>query len=229
MIHNIKTLGNINPKLYGGVNSDFFVKGFNVHIGLDYKFGGTVFSYSNNYLMGNGVIQASLPYRDESQGGVAYYIDNTSGLTIPWQHNQPAPTAARDRVVYHDGMILDGVKEVNNGGNVSYVKNDIITSAVSYYQSYISDNSTSWPPDRLFKNDYIKLREISLSYTLPKNISDKLKMQKLTITAAARNLGYLHKTLPNVDAEAALGAQGYIENSFYPSTRTFSLGLNLSF
>lgn len=224
-----KTLGNINPKLYGGVNSDFFVKGFNVHIGIDYKFGGTVFSYSNNYLMGNGVIKASLPFRDESQGGMAYYIDNTSGQTVAWQHNQPAPAAARDKVVYHDGMILNGVKEVNNGGNITYVKNDIITSAVTYYQSYLSDNSTSWPPDRLFKNDYIKLREISLSYTLPKNISEKLKMQKLTVTAAARNLGYLHKTLPNVDAEAALGAQGYIENSFYPSTRTFSLGLNLSF
>lgn len=228
-VSKFKTLGNINPKLFGGLSSDFFFQGFNFHIGLDYKFGGTVFSYSNNYLMGNGVIKASLPFRDESQGGLAYYIDNTSGKTVPWQHNQPAPAAAKDKIIYHDGVILNGMKEVSNGGNVTYVKNDIITSAVGYYQSYISDNSTSWPPDRLFKNDYIKLREISLEYTLPKRISDKLKLQKLSVTAAARNLGYLHKTLPNVDAEAALGAQGYIENSFYPAVRSFSLGLNVSF
>ncbi|MNY49480.1 hypothetical protein D3C86_1849110 [compost metagenome] len=121
------------------------------------------------------------------------------------------------------------MKEVNNGGNITYVKNDIITSSIAYYKTYLSDNSVSWPPDRLFKNDYIKLREISLEYTIPKRMSDKLKLQKLSVTAAARNLGYLHKTLPNVDAEAALGAQGYIENSFYPAVRSFSLGLNVSF
>ena len=205
---------NVNPDVFGGLYSDLFFKGFNFHFGIDYKFGGTIFSFSNNYLMGNGVIKASLPGRDEQQGGLAYYVDKTTGKTIPWQHNQPAPANAKDGIVYHDGMILDGVKEITTGGTTKYERNDIILSSVSHYQSYINDLATSWPPDRLFKNDYIKLREISVDYTLPSRVSGFLKLQKVSLTAAIRNLGYIYKTLPNVDAEAALGAQGYIEYSF---------------
>ncbi|TDH28610.1 SusC/RagA family TonB-linked outer membrane protein [Segetibacter sp. 3557_3] len=227
--NNFKTFGNINPKAYGGLYSDFFLKGFNFHVGIDYKFGGKVFSYSNNYLVGNGVIKSTLANRDESQGGQAYYIENGTNKKIAWEHNKPAPANAVGGRVHHDGMILDGVKAVTTGGVTKYEKNDIIIAAPAYYQTYISDNSTGWPPDRLFTNDYIKLRELSVDYTIPRRISSMLHLQKLTITAAARNLFYLHKTLPNVDAESTLGAQGYVENSFYPSLRTFTFGVNVSF
>lgn len=226
----LKTMGNVNPKAFGGIYSDFFLKGFNFHIGIDYKFGGTIFSYSNQYLMGNGVIEATLPYRDEANGGMAYYIEKTTNRKIAWQHNQAAPANSADGIVYHDGLILPGMKAIDQGGGqMKYEPNDIIISAGSYYQTYISDLSTSWPPDRLFKNDYIKLREISVEYTIPKRISNMLKLQKLSLNLAVRNLGYLYKTLPNVDAEAALGAQGYIENSFYPAIRSYSAGINVSF
>ncbi|MCS3798931.1 hypothetical protein [Niastella sp. OAS944] len=220
---------NVNPKVFGGVYSDFSFKGFNFHFGIDYKFGGSIFSYTNNYLMGTGVIKASLHGRDEATGGMAYYEDNATGAKVAWEHNKPAPANARDGIVYHDGIVLDGVKEVNAGGTVKYERNDVIVAAPAYYQTYINDNSTSWPPDRLFKNDYIKLREISIDYALPAKVSNMLKLQKLSLTAAVRNLGYLYKTVPNIDPESALGAQGYIENSFYPSIRSFIFGVNVSF
>jgi hypothetical protein len=68
-----------------------------------------------------------------------------------------------------------------------------------------------------------------VEYTLPQKLSNMLKLQKLSVTAAVRNIGYIYKSLPNLDAEATLGAQGYIENSFYPSIRSYSLGVNVSF
>ncbi len=222
-------VGNVNPKLFGGLYSDFFMKGFNFHIGIDYKYGGSVFSYSNQYLVGNGVIKSTLPNRDEANGGLAYYIETGTNKKIPWQHNQPAPANAAGGVVYHDGLILDGVKTVVTGGVTKYEKNDIIIAAPAYYQTYISDVSTGWPPDRVYKNDYIKLREISLDYTIPKKISDKLKLQKLSVNVAVRNLGYIYKAIPNIDAEATLGSQGFVENSFYPSIRSFIFGINISF
>ncbi|WP_018630406.1 SusC/RagA family TonB-linked outer membrane protein [Niabella aurantiaca] len=220
---------NVNPKMFGGLYSDFFLKGFNLHFGLDYKFGGTIFSYTNNYLMGTGVIKASLPGRDEEHGGIAYYIDKDNGSKVRWEHNKPAPANAEDGIVYHDGIVLDGVKEITNGDQVTYAKNDIIVDAPYYYGTYINDLSTSWPPDRLFKNDYIKIRELALQYTLPVKLVQRVGLQKLTLTAAARNLGYIYKTVPNIDPEGALGAQGYIENSFYPSIRSYSFGVNVSF
>jgi hypothetical protein len=220
-----QTVGNVNAKVFGGVYSDFFFKGFNFHVGVDYKFGGKIFSYTNYYLMGTGAIKASLPGRDESKGGMAYYIQTGTNNRIPWQHNQAAPPDAAGGIVYHDGMILPGVVADGN----AFKPNNIIISPVAYYQSYINDLSTSWPPDRLFKNDYIKLREIAVSYSIPARISSKLGIQKLSLSAAVRNLGYIYKTVPNIDPEATLGAQGYIENSFYPSVRSFNLGINVSF
>lgn len=224
-----KKFGNVNPDAFGGLYSDFFMKGFNFHIGFDYKFGGQVFSYSNNYLVGNGVIKSTLFGRDEENGGLAYYIEQGSNKKIPWQHNQPAPANAVGGLVYHDGMILDGVMQVTENGVTKYVPNTQLVAAPTYYQTYINDAGGAWPPDRLAKNDYIKLREISIDYTIPTKLSQMLKLQKLTVTAAVRNLGYIYKSIPNIDAEATLGAQGFIENSFYPSLRTYTLGLNVSF
>lgn len=222
-------VGNINPKMFGGLYSDFFLKGFNFHFGIDYSYGATVFSYSNNYLMGNGVIEASLKYRDEANGGMAYYIEQGTNRKVPWQHNQAAPANAVGGLVYHDGLILDGVKEVNSGGTIKYEPNDKVISAIEYYTTYISDVSTGWPPDRTYKNNYIKLREMSVSYSLPKKISDMLRVQKLTLNVSVRNLGYIYKSIPNIDAEATLGAGSFVENSFYPTTRSFLFGINLAF
>ncbi|MGJ7030814.1 SusC/RagA family TonB-linked outer membrane protein [Niabella hirudinis] len=219
----------VNPRMFGGLYSDFFFKGFNFHFGLDYKFGGTIFSYTNNYLLGLGVTKESLFGRDEANGGLAYYIDNTTGKKVAWEHDQAAPAAAKGGIVYHDGIILDGVKAQTKDGSTTYVKNDIIQAAPSYYQTFISDAGGFWPPDRLFKNDYIKFREISIGYTIPAKISQKVKLQKVMLTASVRNLGYLYKTVPNIDVESALGAGQFIENSFYPSLRSYIFGVNVSF
>jgi len=223
-----KVAGNVTPKLFGGLNSDFNYKGFNFHIGLDYKYGGSVLSISNFYLQGNGVVKSTLPYRDEANGGMAYY--KVGSTKVPWDHNKPAPANSSDGKVYHDGLILDGVKAVTDGsGKTTYVKNSQIIAAVDYYSTYINDAGGTYTPDRLFKNNYIKVREISAEYTLPQKFSKKLKLQKLSINASARNLFYLYKTLPNVDAEAALGGGEYAEYSFYPSVRSYNLGIKASF
>ena len=217
--------GNVMPKLYGGFISDFQYKNFNFRIGLDYKYGGTIFSYTNNRLTGVGQLENTMPYRDEENGGQAYYI-NSSDKNVPWQHSQPAPAQSKDGKVYHDGLILPGVKLDDNG---KYVPNDIMTSASSYYSSYADDLANAFPPDRMFENNYIKVREVALSYTLPASMAKRIKMQRLTITAAARNLFYLYKSIPNIDPEGALGADVFVENTIYPTQRTYSLGLNVAF
>ncbi len=217
--------GNVNPKLYGGVLSDFHYKNFNFRIGLDYKYGGTIFSYTNSRLTGVGQLESTLKYRDQQHGGLAYYLDGT-GNRVAWQHDQAAPPASADGHVYHDGLILPGVKlDANN----KYVKNDIITSATTYYESYANDLASSFPPDALKKNDYIKLREAAISYTISKKLADKLRFQAMTVTLAGRNLFYLYKTIPNIDVESATGADGYVENTVFPGQKTFSLGLNIAF
>lgn len=217
-------VANVMPDVFGGIISDITYKNFVLHAAADYKFGGRLFSISNYYLMGNGVTRNTLPYRDEATGGIAYYLDADSRL-VRWEHNATAPPQSKDGKVYHNGMILPGVKEAQG----SYVPNDILVSSSSYYQTYINDIGGYYFPDQLFKNNYIKLREISLTYNVPMKFAKRYGFQKLSLMASARNLFYFYKTLPNVDAESALGAQSYTENSFYPTTRSFNFGLTASF
>lgn len=216
-----KKNSNINPAFLGGFNTSFFYKNFNINLGFDYKFGGALLSMSNYYLMGNGLSKESLAYRDEKHGGMAYYI-NADNVKIPCEHNATAPAGAKENRVYHDGLILNGVKEDGQ-------KNDIILSAYEYYSTYIHDMSADLQPDNIYKNDYIKFREIGISYTIPKRLVEKAKLQKVTLTATARNLFYLYKAIPNIDAESTLGTNSYEEYSFFPTTRSFGIGITASF
>lgn len=213
---------NVNPKFIGGINTALFYKNFRFSMGLDYSFGSSIISMSNYYLIGNGLVKSTLKNRDEAHGGLGYYVDKATNKTVPVAHDAVAPANAKDGEIYHDGMILPGVK-------ADGTKNDVIVSAVSYYKSFIHDMGGDLQPDNISKNNYIKLREISLSYTLPKRWVQKVNLQKVTLSASARNLLYLYKSIDNIDAENTLGANSYMEYSFIPAIRSYSLGLTVSF
>lgn len=199
-------VGNINPDIYGGLTSNWYFRGswgtVNLMAGIDYKFGGKILSYSNYYLKGNGLTKQTLKYRDAAHGGQEW-------------------TDASGRV-RHDGLILDGAAPDGQ-------PNKKMIGASDYYSSFIHDASTGWQPDNIQKNDYVKFREIALSYTVPKRISGMLKLQKLSFTLTARNLFYIYKTIDNIDSESTLGSNSWVENSVYPSLRSYGFKINLSF
>ena len=225
-----KKFGNISDNFFGGFMSDFYYKGLNFHVGLDYKFGGSLFSYTNYYTLGMGITNATLPYRDESHGGLAYYVDDATGKKVQWEHNQAAPPEARDGLVYHDGVIRPGVVQIGGTAeNPQYAPNETILSAADYYSAYIHDMSQDFQPDNLYKNNYIKLREVAISYTIPESWTSRFKIQKLVVSVIGRDLFYLYKSIPNVDAESALGTGSYTEYSFFPSVQSYGFGLNVSF
>jgi TonB-linked SusC/RagA family outer membrane protein len=84
---------------------------------------------------------------------------------------------------------------------------------------------------------YIRLRDVTLSYKLPKKVTDKLRMNSVRIYAQAHNLFTITKFTgfdPEVGVNgswaggsSALAGSGNDYN--YPSTRIFSFGIDLSF
>jgi len=215
------TAGNVNPDFIGGFGTDFYYKSFNIHAGFDYKFGGRYLSYSNFYLIGNGQVKSTLKYRDQAHGGLAYYIDGSGNNVALTNGTPPAGTK-----IYYDGVILPGVVANMNG---TYSNNTTIISAATYYGQYIHDLSEWFQPDNLVKNNYIKFRELSLTYTIPKSIVSKVKLQKAAVSAIARNLFYLYKTIPNIDPESLLGSDQFVEYSPYPQMRSYGVKLDVSF
>jgi hypothetical protein len=79
----------------------------------------------------------------------------------------------------------------------------------------------------LFDGDFIRLQNVTVSYNVPKNISDRLRLSMLKIYAQAYNLK-LWTSFPGVDQGNA-NVQGSASTSIYPNARSFSIGVNLKF
>ena len=75
-----------------------------------------------------------------------------------------------------------------------------------------------------YRGDYLAIREISLSYSLPESVAKMLKMQRAEVSITGQNLGYITgaKNVGSPEANRAVG-QGY------SLPRTILFGVNLTF
>lgn len=100
-------------------------------------------------------------------------------------------------------------------------------------ESYVSINSTRF----LFDGSYIRLRNLTFGYTLPKSVLGKIKMDKLRVYLAATNLllftkypGWDPEVLRNVSPNSQQGnvsATGpYLPT---PQAKSVAVGINLTF
>lgn len=81
----------------------------------------------------------------------------------------------------------------------------------------------------ILKADYIKLRDITLSYELPKSLLRKLSVQSLTVRAQARNIWWWAANDSGIDPENyKTGTYGRGERTL-PEAPTYMLGLTLGF
>ncbi len=132
-------------------------------------------------------------------------------------------------------VIAPGVKvnEVDDLGNpVSYVPNDIqITSTQHYWQN----GGVFHDENRVYDATYLKLREVSASYTIPKKLFDKTPIGSMTLTLSAQNLWFRAYGFPkgaNFDPEVSStgvgNGQGF-ELMNVPTAKQFGGSLRLTF
>ena len=99
-------------------------------------------------------------------------------------------------------------------------------------ENYKADGYYYSPNARyVYDASYIKLRELTLTYNLPKNWISKLSLTKATVGIVGSNLWIISKNLPYADPEASQGSgniQGW-QSGVMPSTRNVGLTLNLQF
>jgi TonB-linked SusC/RagA family outer membrane protein len=218
---NKKVLGYFTPKWTGSVNNTFSFKGFSLGVLIDTRQGGSIWSGTNYTGIYTGVLAASLPGRDEANGGLPYYYvgNSTNGATVRLaSHNATAPNG---ETVYHDGIIFNGVTADGK-------KNEAILPAQTYYKSVYS---SSLNESSVYDASFIKLREVRLGYALPGGVTKRLGIQSANLTVTARNLWYIDKKVPNIDPETAFNTgngQG-LETLQIPTVRSIGLNLKVSF
>lgn len=203
---NERPIGNSTPKLVGGIANTFRYKNFSLYFLTDFKLGGDTWFGSYASAMGNGLREETV--KERNGGGLPYtYPDGTTD---------------------NSGMIMEG--SFANGQ-----KNDIVVSAPWYYAlTYSSWNHLRVPRSAsVFKNSWMKFREVNLSYQIPRDIVAKTKVfQSLSLSLIGRDLFYIFTTIPkglNPEGVNGIGNAQGLENSSMPNTRSFGFSVKASF
>ncbi|MFD1605549.1 SusC/RagA family TonB-linked outer membrane protein [Flavobacterium artemisiae] len=207
-----RVLGHYTPDYIAGVTNTLTYKNLELSFLVDASVGGEIFSGTNRTGTYTGVLASTLPGRGAENGGLNYYLNGTTKTLV----NGTAPAGA---TVYDDGMIFNGVYE--NGA-----PNTTVLSAQEYYKASYNISEAY-----IYSSTFVKMREIKLSYNFTKAFARRLGLEGASITAVGRNLFFIYKDAPNIDPETAFNtgnAQG-LESLSLPTTRNFSLNVNLKF
>ena len=177
-------------------------------------------------MISRGLLEESLNNMDTEQGGLSYYETAEGTRVLTTQSEGPS-----GEKVYHDGMVLPGVKEDGS-------TNDYVASATDYYWTVYNWGGPQYSPNTRYElyikeNSYVKMREISLSYRLPQNIASKIRATNVELSLFGRNLFFLYRTLKDMDAEQTTAGSRWHQNltnvGTNPSTRTIGGALRVSF
>ena len=197
-------IGNASPKFLGGWSMRFIWKGFALSTLVDTKWGGEI--YCGSQVIGLQTGQAPETLLEREGGGLPFTDEEGETRNV--------------------GVILPGVYEDGT-------PNDKV---VHYYFKYMP-NAGGWgkiiSTPGIMENSWVKMREISLTYTFPATLIEKTRVfQNISLSIVGRNLFYFYSSLPNnINPEGLIGsgnAQG-LEWASYPGTRSVSFGITASF
>lgn len=125
------------------------------------------------------------------------------------------------------GIIVDGVIKQKDGDNVTYIPNTNTITGQKYWGS-VSGIASEY----IYKQTNVRLRELSLSYKLPKSILSGSFIKDASISLVGRNLFFFYKDLDHFDPEASLGTSNKAQGILYynlPSARTLGVNINIKF
>ena len=208
----MKYIADVQEKWRMGITNTFTFKGIRLSALFEIKEGGN---------MWNGT-RGALDYFGTSEGtaaraktdvtlfsGVYGYVDSKTGKVVHTDAagNDLAATAAP---VANTVSVQTNLQSWRRGDGAGF------TGPSEYYVE-----STSW----------LRLREVSLSYDLPKTLVSKLHMKGLGIFATGRNL-WLKTDYTGIDPETSLVGASNAQGMDYfnmPGTKSYTFGLKVSF
>ncbi|RYY27802.1 MAG: SusC/RagA family TonB-linked outer membrane protein [Chitinophagaceae bacterium] len=221
-------VGDMNADFRGGWDNTFTYKSFSLNVLIDAKIGGDFALMSYRQGTHSGVFPNSLFGRDAQSGGITF-------------------TSKYDNKQYDDGRIVEGVfapgqmvtqpngSQVNVGGmsfkeayDAGYVEP---THTPQFFYRYGS-SSTGVADFWVLENSWISLRQVALTYTLPKSFVERLKLNNLSLSVIGRDLFYIYQTLPhnwNPASNSSNNTAFSGENGFLPKTRNITFTLRTTF
>lgn len=197
----ITNLGSVLPDYNMGLRNTFNYKNLSLSFLIDMQKGGKYFSTSNMWGMYSGMLEETAANGIRENGTV---LDGVTG-TVSYTYND-------------DGSFNYTVSDTaENTTNL-----DAVMYGYQYYAGPVTQN--------VFDADYFKLRDLTLTYALPKDFIGPF--QGVDVSLFGRNLLIWGLDNDNFDPEMATAGSGNIqglEGGSLPPTRTYGMNLKLQF
>jgi TonB-linked SusC/RagA family outer membrane protein len=206
-------IGNREPRLFGGLNNNISYKNWNFSFLFEYRIGGDVYNGTDYYLTTNGMSTRTANREHLSITGVVQTGEDADKNPI---YSEPK-TFTFDA----DQMYTVGTQQQSG----RYIIN-------KYWQEAYLTESTNF----MTKTNWLRLRTVSLSYSLPQHVLAKQKIIKgLTATFTGNNL-LLFTNYKGMDPETSAAGSGAVGSSSVgidycgiPALSGVSFGLNITF
>lgn len=189
-----KELGTMMENFLLNTSQTLSYKNFSLGFQVDGKFGGMMASATHQYGSTNGSLESTLFGRSKDFGGLERNTYDAAGNV----------TGTFDDGIIPEGVFGNGISiKAPNGqtydvSGMSYqeaVDQNIVepVSARLYY-ARLTQWATGIREYSTFENSWVAVREVSVGYTMPSVIANKLKLNSLRVSLIGRNLGYLYTT-----------------------------------
>jgi len=124
-------------------------------------------------------------------------------------------------------LSISGVTDDGSGGYKSFSKTLSPGEAANYWNQLGNRAAERF----LYDASFIKLRQITLGYTLPARIFTNTPIRSLMVSFVARNLAILYKNTENIDPESSYTSSNSQGLDYFgmPSTRTLGFNLKATF
>jgi len=196
----VKSLGSVLPDWNMGIGNEFKIYGFDLRVLVDIQQGGKFFSTTKMWGTYTGILAASA-----------------------------------ENNIREDGIVIDAmVAKYDDQGQVMYNPDGtaqvtgVNTKNIGAY-TWTTDHYNGPAAQNVLDASYIKLREITLSYTIPAKFTGPIN--NLKIGLYGRNLATFGTAMVGIDPEqntSSGNVQG-IEGAGLPSLRTFGFNVGFNF
>ncbi|MCC2546999.1 SusC/RagA family TonB-linked outer membrane protein [Hymenobacter sp. BT175] len=204
---NPQIIGNPNPDFQMNFINNFTYKGLNLSVLVDFRKGGDIYSTTVEQMLGRGVTK---------------------------------DTEDREKLVIIKGVQGDVAtrQPIRNGDGVAIPNTTPITVNDYYFSGVpgLGSAAINAPAEfSVYDATTVRLREISLGYSLPKTMLEKTPFNGVTVSLSGRNLWWYSPNIPkytNFDPETSTfgssNAQGF-EYTNAPNTTRYGVNLRVNF
>lgn len=212
-------IGNYNPDFILGAQTTVSYKGFALNMTFDWRSGGQYISQTYRYTTedANSQIWLDNTINPGDRSGAEleqWLLDNKEKYILNGFHIVGGPTVAYggfpenfSSITVNDGYFVPGVVAVDDGnGGVEYIPNLGNNNPIPYLP-YVVSYPWSFAKASMFDADFVKLREVSLSYTLPQRLAERGGFQNVNFSIYSRNIILWTKGKNGIDPERAFQAE----------------------